>query len=234
MKPILIVQNCEAESAGAIQEYLETNGIPFDLVRPDRGEPFPEPDNLRAIVNLGCPFSVAEYEKYDFLRKLYAFVAAAIRIDTPYLGICFGGQLLARVLGAQVKPNGVKEIGTYNVRLTEHGLRDPLFKGFEAEFPVFQWHGDTFKVPFSTPLLVEGELCRNQAFRRGRQAAVQFHLETRTEDISQWCDLYRHELDEVTANRDKVLAAFAEKNNTIGTLNFRLLDNFLRLADNPL
>ena len=234
MKPVLIVQNCEAEPAGTIPEYLEANSVPFRLLRSDRGESFPEPDTLHAVVNLGCPFSVADYDKYDFLRKLYTFVAAAIRSDVPYLGICFGGQLLARVLGAHVGANHAKEIGTFTVQLTDHGRRDELFEGFEAEFPAFQWHGDTFKVPFSTPLLVEGDLCRNQAFRRGKQAALQFHLETRTEDVSKWCEIYSHELAETQTNRDKVLAAFSDNYHTIRTLNFRLLDNFLRIADNPL
>lgn len=42
------------------------------------------------------------------------------------VGICLGSQLIARAFGAEVKPNPVKEIGWYPVRLTPEGEAAPL------------------------------------------------------------------------------------------------------------
>jgi GMP synthase (glutamine-hydrolysing) len=76
-----------------------------------------------------------------------------------------------------VEANKVKEIGAMPVTLTEDGAADPLFGGFDREFPVFQWHGDTFRIPFGATWLAQSSDCKNQAFRKGNLVGVQFHLE---------------------------------------------------------
>jgi len=156
MKPLLVIQNCEAESAGTIVTYLDEKKHPYQTVRSFEGKPLPKPSEFSAVINLGTPNSAASYFEHDYLKAVFSLVAEVIRTDLPYLGICFGAQILARALGAQVMPNKVKEIGTYTVRLTNHGRRDPLFAGFDEEFPVFHWHGDTFRLPFESLLLAEG------------------------------------------------------------------------------
>lgn len=72
----------------------------------------------------------------------------------------------------------VKEIGEGEVRLTDHGKRDPLFAGFPQTFDVLQWHGDAFSLPEGALQLATNAHCRNQAFRfEERQYGVLFHLE---------------------------------------------------------
>ena len=227
MKPLLIIQNCEAESAGTIIDYLAERKHPHEIVRSFEGKPLPRLSDFAAIINLGTPQSAASYFEHDYLKAVFSMVAEAIRTDLPYLGICFGAQILARALGAQVMPNKVKEIGSYTVRLTNHGKRDPLFAGFDEEFPVFHWHGDTFRLPFESLLLVEGSDCRNQAFRKRKAVGLQFHLEVASDDIPHWCDIYKHELDEVGKTEKDVLKAHRERADQIQLLNYRLLDNFI-------
>ncbi|PWB68527.1 GMP synthase [candidate division GN15 bacterium] len=226
MRPVLIAQNCQAESAGTIIDFLSARQIPFREVHTYRGEPLPNPDELSAVICLGCPISVTEYHQHDYLRDLYRFVANVVRADLPYLGICYGGQLLAGVLGARVERNPVREIGVYTVRLTDAGKADPLFASLGSSFPVVQWHGDTFALPFGCPRLVEGTDCVNQAFKHKRQVALQFHLEATESLVQTWCDVYPSELAEMEKSVADLLIDFRRIADTLKQMNFAFLESF--------
>ena len=62
----------------------------------------------------------------------------AVDADIPVLGLCFGGQMLARVLGGEVFRGERAEIGWLPVRSTDPEL--------VPEGPWFQWHFDSFTV----------------------------------------------------------------------------------------
>ena len=209
-KPVLVIQNCPDESPGTILEYLETRNIRFHTVETYQNHPLPNLDAIDAVINLGCPCSIRDYQHHDYLRRLYAFTAEIVRADKPYLGICFGGQMLAKILGAEVTVNPVKEIGTYRVDLTDHGRLDPIFKEFEPSFPVFQWHNDTFKIPFGAQKLAVGIDCENQAFRHGRRIGLQFHLEVDRSEVERWCEVYANELNEVGRTKEQVVGSISD------------------------
>ena len=227
MKPIQIIQNWAAEPAGTTTDYLGGQGLSYNVVRSYAGDPIPDVSACEAAIVLGCPHSVNFYNDIEFLKRLYAFLAAGVRRNLPILGICLGGQMLAKVLGAEVSRNDVREIGLYTARLTEAGRTDKIFEGFENEFDVFHWHNDTFRVPYGASLLAEGETCRNQAFRKGNAVALQFHLEPRPEEIPLWCDEYRDELAAERKSKEELADAFALKAEVLRKSNFRLLKNFL-------
>lgn len=228
MKKIQIIQNWAVEPPGTIADYLDSRDLPYNVVKSYDGEAMPDVADCDAAIVLGCPHSVNVYREHDFLKRLYAFLAAAVRHDLPMLGICLGGQMLAKVLGAEVRRNEVREIGLYKARLTEEGKADPLFDGFEAEFDVFHWHNDTFKIPYGAALLAEGAECRNQAFRKGNAAALQFHVEPRAEEIPAWCDEYNDELLAENKSKDDIVGAFAARADQLRAMSFRLIENFLK------
>lgn len=228
MKPIHIVQNWAAESAGTIADYLDENDFGYKVIQAYRNEPLPDLSSAEALIVLGSPYSISDYQKYDYLKNLYAFVAGAVRRDLPLLAICFGGQMLAMTLGAEVTRNKVKEIGHYSCRLTDDGSSDRLFAGFDREFTVFHWHVDTFKIPHGATLLAEGDECRNQAFRKNNAVAVQFHLEPRPDEIPRWCDEYQDELAEEKMTKAGVVTEFNRRADEIRRLNYLLIGNFLR------
>ncbi len=231
MKPVLVIQNTPYESPGNILPYLNDRRLPFTLLKSyEEGATFPSLDSIGAIINLGCPHSVTRYAEHEFLKRLYAFVAGAVRENVPYLGICFGGQLLAKILGARVEANPVKEIGTYTVRLTDEAKSDPLFRGMPESFPVFHWHGDTFRIPFDASHLVIGEDCRNQAFRKGNFVALQFHLEALADEIPDWCHSYADELSEFGKTEADIVEGYRSVALESGKLGYKLLDNFFALA----
>ena len=150
-----------------------------------------------------------------------------MRKDIPVLGICFGGQLLARVLGADVFRNRVREIGQYRVKLTDAGRNDRLFAGLGPELDVFHWHADTFTIPHGATLLATGETCANQAFRKNNAVAVQFHIEPTVDEVPLWCDAYTDELAEEGLTKEDIVTAYRENAERMQALSYRLMQNFL-------
>jgi GMP synthase (glutamine-hydrolysing) len=96
------------------------------------------------------------------------------------LGVCFGHQLLASVLGATVRRNPLgREIGTVRCALSAAGRQDPLFDGVPDRFEVQATHEDSvFDPPGALELLAGNAHSAVQAFRAGRNLrGVQFHPE---------------------------------------------------------
>ncbi|MDH7578583.1 MAG: type 1 glutamine amidotransferase [Bacillota bacterium] len=200
---VLVVQHVICEGPGLLQEVLDQQGWRFDIRCMDQPGAFLPGglDAYDAFIILGGPMGAYEEEAYPYLLRVQELVRKAVAIRLPVLGICLGGQLIARALGAHVGPHRVKEIGWYRVRLTPAGRVVPLFTGMPPEFEVFQWHGDTFALPVGAFLLAEGETCANQAFvygpfaRGGYAWALQFHLEVTPEMIEEWARVYGEELE---------------------------------------
>jgi GMP synthase-like glutamine amidotransferase len=96
--------------------------------------------------------------------------------------------LLAKALSARVYKNSAKEIGWFDVELTDAGRRDPILSGLDSPETVFHWHGETFDLPDGADWLAYSEHCRHQAFRVGSNTyGLQFHLEVTPEMIADWC-----------------------------------------------
>jgi GMP synthase (glutamine-hydrolysing) len=89
----------------------------------------------RAIVLSGGPSSVYDAGAPTVSPELFA-------LGVPILGICYGVQLAARLLGGEVRPSERREYGRAHVRILTTSC--PLFHGFAAgeELAVWMSHGD--------------------------------------------------------------------------------------------
>jgi GMP synthase-like glutamine amidotransferase len=143
----------------------------FSVVPPDRpNDPaldvaFPDPLAYDVIVPLG-----ARWAAYD---DSVPWLAGGIGV----LGVCFGGQLLARALGGSVGRSPAPEIGWCEVDSDDATM--------VPGGPWFQWHFDRL-----TPPPGATELARNgsatQAFVQGRALGLQFHPEVDVALVEQW------------------------------------------------
>ena len=134
---------------------------------------------------LGGPIGAEEDDRYPFLAEEVQLVRERQASQRPMLGICLGAQLIARAMGARVKPMGLKEIGFAPLSLTPAGLASPL-STIGAQ-PVLHWHGDRFDMPPGVESLASTPTCANQAFVAGPYTmAWQFHLELDARRIEQW------------------------------------------------
>ena len=190
-KKILSIQNISCETLGTFEDLLVSEGYVLNKVLAPK-EPIPQSAiEFSAVILLGGPMSV--YEGIPYLNKEQSLIRDALRRNIPILGVCLGSQLIAGALGGTVYKGAKKEIGWYDVKITDKGL-DNLFKGLEKkELRVFQWHGDTFTLPQNAVVLAHSDLYP-QAFRIGSAYGLQFHLEVTTDMIKVWTEEYRNEI----------------------------------------
>lgn len=229
---VLVIQNCKTEGIGLYENYLIDNKIDYTFFHAYKNGRFPPSNNYDAFIIGGTPISAYEVHKQHFLRKEWRYLKRVVALNNPCFGICFGGQLLARLSGAKIRKNPVMEIGGYDVKLTSYGKKDSLFKGFPDTFPVFHWHGDTFDIPKNTKLLVKGKDCKNQAFRYENTIAVQFHLEIISKDASKWTDKYSDELKRINKTKRQVVQECRMREKEMKKLTYLLFDNFFRMVKN--
>lgn len=188
MRKVVIFQHVSNEILGTLNPLLKKRGLRIRYVNFER-HPDEEPvlDRYNGIVILGGHMGVYEADRYTHIKVEMQLIEKALAKGIPILGICLGSQILAHVLGAEVRKHSEKEIGWHDVHLTEEGQKDPLLSHFKKSEKIFQMHGDTFDIPKSAQHLAYSDLCPGQAFRYGDKVyGFQFHLEVDRAMIDRW------------------------------------------------
>ena len=174
----LLVRHGPPRSPYNFEADLAAAGSTADTVLFSEGGVPRPPEAYDAVVVFGGYMYATEDERYPWLRDELGYMERAMKAGTPLLGICLGGQLLARLLGARVYKTPVPEFGYWDIRRTEAGRSAPLFAGLPDPLLGFLWHNDAFELPSGAVRLAESPYCPNQAFSYGDRAfGIQFHLE---------------------------------------------------------
>ena len=212
---VLLLQHQDDGGPGNLVTWLDEHGIPWELVDVSAGS-LPPVTPRRAIVVLG-----SEEAAYDpavaWLPAEKAFVARAMALGTPVLGLCFGGQLIADVLGGQVRKADVAEIGWVDVAALPHSAQngaapDPADAAVSGTW--FAWHYDQFRPPPGSTVLAASSNCLH-AFRHGPHLALQFHPEVTPEQIELWLDkMLRQDQPTMSAEDARRMLAEAERLRT--------------------
>ncbi len=187
MRSVWVVQHSPSETLGTIEDVLRDHRIGFDYIQTYAGASVPRQMGERAgLIVMGGPMGVYEEAKYPFLRDEMRLLKSALALDRPVLGVCLGSQLLAAVLGAEVKKGEKKELGWHPVTLSTFAAQDSLFASVTPQFWPFHWHGDVFSLPHGAVALASSRQTPCQAFRYGKNAyGILFHLEVTEGQISQ-------------------------------------------------
>jgi GMP synthase (glutamine-hydrolysing) len=187
--PILVLQHSPWEGLGTLEEPLRSEGAELHVYHHGHHDP-PDPelaDAFGAIVSLGGPQSANDAEGDLFLALELELLRVAVREDVPVLGICLGAHLLARALGAAVRPAPRLEIGWGRVSVTPRAHKDPIIRGFNPREMVFHWHRECFDLPREARLLLTGERTERQAFAHGgSRLGLQFHVEVDPKTADEW------------------------------------------------
>lgn len=196
MKTCVALRHLMFEDLGLFESILNANG--YGIRYYDLGVDEVRKINLNHVdllVILGGPISAEDAEHYPFLEDELALIRDRLATMRPMLGICLGAQLIARAMGARVKPMKQKEIGFSPLTLTDEGLNSPLAK-IGTQY-VLHWHGDQFDLPDGVKTLAYTPQCRNQAFQVGYHTlALQFHMELNVNRIEQWLVGHSSELNQ--------------------------------------
>jgi GMP synthase-like glutamine amidotransferase len=188
MKPVLLLQHRHDDGPAFLTTWLRTRGVPFYLVNTEAGQDFPTSMvAYSALAVLGG--SMSANDDLPSLRQAERLILESMMHQLPVIGHCLGGQLMARALGAKVRPCQA-EIGWHQIDLTPAGAA-----WFDDMGPctVFQWHQETFDIPAGAELLASSAACPHQAFALGPHLAMQFHVELDDPKLQDW--VYQLEAD---------------------------------------
>ncbi len=181
---VLLVVHQKTSVPGHMGTLFSERGYRFERRCPCNGDAMPDSaEPYAAVVIFGGPMSANDCSM-EGIRAELDFIPKILDAKVPFLGLCLGGQMLARVLGAKIGPHpeGHVESGFTRIRPTEAG------RDWFADCDTFyQWHREGFEAPSSATLLATGDIYPNQAFVYGDNAiATQFHPEITREMIDRW------------------------------------------------
>jgi len=186
---LLVFQHIDCEHPGSLRRFLRADGIEWDAVELDAGEPIPDLNNYDALWVMGGPMDVWDVDEHPWLIQEKAAIHKWVNdLKKPYLGLCLGHQLLADALGGTCGPQRPPEIGILDVELTEAGQADPLMAGLPVEQKCLQWHSVCVEqLPENTIVLASSDICEVQAMRVGDNAwSMQYHVEVEEDTVDNW------------------------------------------------
>ena len=186
-RAVLVIHDYESFGDRASQ-HLAAHGTNLEWVCPAEGDTLPSVTaGFDAAIVYGGVQSANRDAALDYVRREIDWTVDWVETGRPYLGLCLGGQILARALGAEVGPHprGQHEYGFVHVHPTEAGrefMPEPMH--------VYSAHNEGFECPPGTELLLRGEVFPHHAFRYRENAyAFQFHPECTPALMRHWMAL---------------------------------------------
>jgi GMP synthase (glutamine-hydrolysing) len=223
---IAVLQHEPETGLGRFAELLDDSRVEYEIL--SSRAPLPKPLAFDAALGLGGSLGANDASLLPTRR----WIRNAVVSGLPYLGICLGGQLLARALGGRVRRGGA-ETGVDSVFLTPAAKDDYLFGGLPHRLDVFGWHGDCLELPRGAVRLASSLACPSQAFRFGTAAyGLQFHPEVRPEDVTRWRYVpgYRRLLEQSGRNWGDVVSELQHATGALEELGGQLLERWLELV----
>ena len=183
----LFVQHDHVSPTGPLSARLRGNGFEVDEMTvvtaedfetPNVPFTFPDASDYDLLVPMGAPWGAWDDACIgNWLLPELEWIRGAFARDIPILGVCFGGQLLARALGGSVAPARRAEIGWTAIHSDEPALVGPG--------PWFQFHYDRWSLPPGATEIARNSVA-SQAFTVGRSLGLQFHPELTASTLEGW------------------------------------------------
>lgn len=180
----LVVKHADWEGPHRIATALSAAGVPIITRMPLRGEPLPSPGGIAGVVIMGGPMNVDDTATHPGLEVERGWLEGVLSVGLPVLGVCLGSQLLARALGATVRPGDGPEIGWAPVQVGD--AADPVVGPLAPAADVLHWHGDVYDTPPGAEWLAGSERTPCQAFRHEEAWGLLFHAEADAGLLERW------------------------------------------------
>jgi GMP synthase-like glutamine amidotransferase len=186
-KRVLFIEHDHASEAGPISHRFAEHGYEINrflivdeanYLTPNVTVEWPNLFEFDVLVIMGAPWGAWEDERIgNWLIPEMKLVLQAHNAGIPILGICFGGQLMARVLGGTVARAPQAELGWYEINSDDTSLIETG--------PWFQYHWDRWQLPPGGTEIARTSIA-SQAFTYGRTLGLQFHPEIDPRVLDLW------------------------------------------------
>ncbi len=217
-RTVLCVQHQDDCTPGHVGARLAELGAELEVVDARAGT-LPDPRQFDLILSLGSD-DAAHDDAVPYLPVERQLLETAVGADVPVFGICFGAQLLSRILGGSVAPfpDG-PEIGWLSVQTADPDLIETG--------PWLIWHLDAMTVPPGAVSVAWTDRA-TQAFATRGVVGVQFHAEVMMAGARVWSAKYRRYLLALGIDPDELLEQVRIREPETRRLAHRLTDRVLR------
>ncbi len=209
----LIIQHDHDGYPGALLEPIERAGSIQRWETYAQAER-PDLDGIAAIVSLGGTAHPDQDHAEPWLAAELDLLEEALDLGVPILGVCLGGQLLARAAGGRIGRVETPEVARFaDIGLLADAADDLLLAGMPRPFFGFEWHWYGFQAPPGATLLARNE-STHQAFRvQNRAWGLQFHIEVTAATLVEWADAAPDTIEEFggRARFDKSVEMFIDQ-----------------------
>jgi len=222
-RPQLVLLNAAHKAVDTRQNFIRELDANIEVFHNPSGE-FPDSYNYDGVVVTGSAASV--YWDREWIGQLKTWVGGAVEAGLPVLGVCFGHQLLADVLGGRVEDMGEYEIG---YRTVIHDNESQLLEGIGDSMTVFTTHSDRVAEPPPGSTVFARNEYGIHGFRKDRVMGVQFHPEYDMETA----ELVASGKDDQLSDErlQNVLDGITDENYAAACEAKQLFDNFLEYVE---
>lgn len=225
----LVIQHFHMSPVGAVGERLRHHGFELDefLVVPESSYnspnveiQFPDFDDYDLIVPLGAPWGAWDDGCIgNWLIPELEIFSKSIEQNKPVLGICFGGQLIARAMGGSVAPGPRPELGWRHIWTDDESL--------VGSGPWFEFHFDRWQLPPGATEVARTPYA-SQAFTINKTMGLQFHPEIVADTLVAWMSKGgRDDLIEDGQDPEILMAQTLEEVPRADLRTFELVDSYL-------
>lgn len=192
MKRALVFQHMDHDHPGRFLDYFAEDGIIPEPVRLFEGQSIPDLAAYDFLFVLGGAQDTWQEDQHPWLAaEKEAIREWVMDRAKPYFGVCLGHQLLANALGGEVGLSAEKEVGVFDVDLTEEGQCHPLIAGLQGEKKFIQWHMAEVKVPpqYAKTLASSPRTAVQVMAIDDHAMSTQFHCEFSAQTVAGWSSL---------------------------------------------
>jgi GMP synthase-like glutamine amidotransferase len=226
----LFIQHDHVSPTGPVAERLRYHGyetiekqvVPVEKFKTpnDVTFEFPNLDDYDLIVPMGAPWGAWDDACIgNWLQPELDWVREAVTGGKPVLGICFGGQLVARAMGGSVAKGPQCEIGWKTIWSDRPEI--------VSNGPWFQFHYDRWVVPPGAVEIARNPIA-SQAFIINRTLALQFHPEIDAAALEGWLE-WGGDKNVIEDGQDPeiMMAQTAAENDAAVARTYALIDGFI-------
>ena len=215
---VAFLEHSATDVPGVLGDRLDGLGLAVSTHRADHGAAaLPRPGSFDLLVVMGSIESVTD-GSVPWIAPERRLVASAVDDGVPVLGVCFGGQLLAQVLGGTVSPAVRPEVGW--VRL------DTVDPSRVPAGPWLDWHEDAFTCPPGADAVARTDVSLH-AFVQGPHTGLQFHPEVTRTVVEAWIGDARERAHLPDTEVEALLSGFDPAGRGPDGLTAELVDAFL-------
>jgi len=204
---VLVVCHRREEDLGTLCALLKARNLSIEYVL-GHEDKLPNIDACEhdLTIIMGGSMGVYEAEQHPYLLNEIDYIQRRIKADKPLLGVCLGGQLIAKALGGDVyKGAQGKEAGWCDLQITPAGKNSAIRHLDVSHTKMMQWHQDTFDLPYNANLLATSNQYKHQAFSYGDKIlGVQFHPELDADMIERWLNEKEKFLSSTLTSKDDI------------------------------